>query len=77
MQDARDGRLGRLFAYGALVRAERVIGDATTSRQQSIAKDITQNLLMLANKKIFLREPAMIVIIELVRQVIDSLPYSP
>ncbi|CAM6028277.1 unnamed protein product [Sphagnum balticum] len=68
-QDARDGRLGRLFAYGALVRAERVIGDATTSGQQSIAKDITQNLLMLANKKIFLREPAMIVIIELVRQV--------
>ncbi|CAM6049668.1 unnamed protein product [Sphagnum compactum] len=68
-QDARDGRLGRLFAYGALVRAERVIGGATTSGQQSIAKDITQNLLMLANKKIFLREPAMIVIIELVRQV--------
>lgn len=69
IQDARDGLLGRLFGYGAMVRADRVIGEGTTASKNYLAAEVTQQLFLLAKQKTFLREPAMNVIIELAQRV--------
>ena len=68
-QDARDGLLGRLFAYGSLVRAERLIGDGTSSEEKELAKEIVEQLFTLAKQKTFLREPAVNLVIELASRV--------
>jgi len=64
-QDARDGLLGRLFAYGSLVRSKRLIGDGTSSEEKEVAKEIVEQLFTLAKRKTFLREPAVNLVIEL------------
>jgi len=69
LQDARDGLLGRLFAYGSLIRSKRVIGDCTSSEEKELAKEIVEQLFTLAKQKVFLREPAANLIIELASRV--------
>ncbi|BBN10857.1 DNA polymerase phi [Marchantia polymorpha subsp. ruderalis] len=63
--EVRDALLGQLFAYGALVRSARLIGEASMDEQQELAKEVTQQLLLLAKKKAFLREPATYLVAEL------------
>lgn len=72
MQDARDGLLGRLFAYGAVIRAKGVIGSGSSSKEQEFIIEITQQLCILAKQKTFLREPVANLIIELARRVSTS-----
>lgn len=70
-QEAREGLLGRLFAYGAIVRSGRLATEAFTGldKGSGLAKDITQYLLMLAEKKSFMREPAVTIILDMVDKV--------
>ncbi|KAL3690685.1 hypothetical protein R1sor_004336 [Riccia sorocarpa] len=63
--EVRDALLGQLFAYGAVVRSSRVLGQAEKPDQQELAKEVTQQLLSLAKKKTFLREPAAYLVAEL------------
>eukprot|EP00249_Psilotum_nudum_P023322 c28830_g1_i1 orf=479-4615(-) len=62
-QEARDGLLGQLFAYGAVVRASRLIGDSMEQKEIRLAGDVVEQLLVLAQKKSFLREPATAVLL--------------
>lgn len=71
-QDARDGLLGRLFAYGSLVQSKRLIGDGTSSEEEELAKEIVEQLFTLAKQKTFLREPAVNLVIELASRVCIS-----
>lgn len=75
LQEVRDALLGQLFAYGALVRSARLIGEASMDEQQELAKEVTQQLLLLAKKKAFLREPATYLVAELGEKV-DTAPSS-
>ena len=68
-QDARDGLLGRLFAYGSLVRAKRLIVNGTSLEEKELAKEIVEQLLTLAKQKTFLRESAVNLVIELASRV--------
>eukprot|EP01018_Ginkgo_biloba_P010689 Gb_31883 [translate_table: standard] len=70
-QDARDGLLGRLFAYGALVRSGLLAAKTVSvpDKNARLAKEITQNLLILADKKTFMRESAVTIILDLVDRV--------
>lgn len=70
LQDARDGLLGRLFAYGSMIRSRRLIGNCTSSEEKDLAKEIVQQLFNLAKLKTFLREPAVSLVIELASRVI-------
>ncbi|KAJ7557143.1 hypothetical protein O6H91_05G113300 [Diphasiastrum complanatum] len=75
-QEAREGFLGRLFAYGAMVRSRRLFRDVNGSDKE-LTKEVTEQLLTLAQKKSFLREPAICVLLELVDQLpLDSLENS-
>jgi DNA polymerase phi len=71
-QDARDGLLGRLFAYGSLIRAKRIIGDGTSSEEKGLANEIVEHLFTLAKQKTFLREPAVTLLIELASRLPSS-----
>lgn len=57
--------LGQLFAYGALIRSSRGIGEASTVEEQGLAGDVTERLLTLGKKKTFLQEAAAYVVVEL------------
>lgn len=72
MQDAREGLLGRLFAYGAVIRAKGVIGNGSNSKEKKFIIEIIQQLCTLAKQKTFLREPVANLIIELARRVNTS-----
>lgn len=69
-QEKRDGLLGQLFALGAVVRSGRLVADDEDTKHANLARDIAEQLLSLANKKVFLREPAITVLLHL----IDKLP---
>lgn len=73
-QEAREGLLGRLFAYGAIVRSGRLATEGFTGLDKGagVAKNITQYLLMLAEKKSFMREPAVTIILDMVDKVHTS-----
>lgn len=70
-QEAREGLLGRLFAYGAIVRSGRLATEGFIGLDKGAGptKDITQYLLMLAEKKSFMREPAVTIILDMVEKV--------
>ncbi|KAL5999305.1 hypothetical protein ACLOJK_040756 [Asimina triloba] len=69
-QEARDCLLGRLFAYGALVRSGRLSGEWISDNKTSIVMEFLDHVLSLASKKRYLREPAVSLVLELV----DKLP---
>lgn len=71
-QEKRDGLLGQLFALGAVVRSGRLVADDEDTKHANLARDIAEQLLSLANKKVFLREPAITLLLHL----IDKLPPS-
>lgn len=68
-KDARDGLLGRLFAYGSLVRSKRLIGNGSSSEEKELISEIVQQLLSLAKQKTFLREPAVNLVLDLASRV--------
>uniref|UniRef100_A0A0D6QZH6 DNA polymerase V n=1 Tax=Araucaria cunninghamii TaxID=56994 RepID=A0A0D6QZH6_ARACU len=70
-QQIREGLLGRLFAYGALVRSGRLESKVVIASDKiaGVAQDITQYILMLAEKKCFMREPAVAIILDLINRV--------
>ncbi|KAF3779787.1 DNA polymerase V [Nymphaea thermarum] len=69
-QEARDCLLGRLFAYGALARSGRVAHDWSLNNKTSTIKEFIRVVISLADKKSYLREPAVSIILELA----DTLP---
>ncbi|GLJ31396.1 hypothetical protein SUGI_0629950 [Cryptomeria japonica] len=70
-QEAREGLLGKMFAYGALVRSGRleIKTVLASERDAGFATDLTQHVLVLADKKCFMREPAVAIILDLVDRV--------
>lgn len=71
-QDARDGLLGRLFAYGSLVRAKRLIRDGSSLEEKELANGVVEQVFTLAKQKTFLREAAVTLVIELASRVCIS-----
>ncbi|XP_059063372.1 uncharacterized protein LOC131044158 isoform X2 [Cryptomeria japonica] len=69
--EAREGLLGKMFAYGALVRSGRleIKTVLASERDAGFATDLTQHVLVLADKKCFMREPAVAIILDLVDRV--------
>ncbi|MQL80121.1 hypothetical protein Taro_012548 [Colocasia esculenta] len=65
-QDLRDCLLGRLFAYGALVRSGRIAAECSSKDKAPNVKEIVSQLIYLAGKKRYLREPAVSIILDLV-----------
>ncbi|KAF3783570.1 DNA polymerase V [Nymphaea thermarum] len=69
-QEARDCFLGLLFAYGALARSGRVAHEWSLNKKTSMIKEFIRVVISLADKKSYLREPAVSIILELA----DTLP---
>ncbi|KAM0933020.1 putative DNA-directed DNA polymerase [Dioscorea sansibarensis] len=67
-QDAREGLLGRLFAYGSLARSGRISGEWVLNNKTTLVKDFVGNVVSLAAKKRYLHEPAVSVILEVVEK---------
>lgn len=74
-KDARDGLLGRLFAYGSLIRAKRLIGNGSSPEEKELITEIVQQLFGLAKQKTFLREPAVNLVFDLASRVSISIRY--
>ncbi|MCO5547457.1 hypothetical protein L7F22_000907 [Adiantum nelumboides] len=60
-QEKRDGLLGQLFALGAVISSRRPVANLIDMED---ARQITERLLCLAKKKAFLREPAIMLLME-------------
>ncbi|XP_045811731.1 rDNA transcriptional regulator pol5-like [Trifolium pratense] len=67
-QEAKDCLLGRLFAYGALVRSGRLIHEWSMDKNTPYIKEFVGILISLASKKRYLQEPAVSIILELVEK---------
>lgn len=69
-QDKKDCLLGRLFAYGAIARSGGLTLEWTADKNTPYIKEFVGSLVSLAKKKLYLQEPAVSIILELV----DKLP---
>lgn len=69
LQEAKDCLLGRLFAYGALARSGRLIHEWNVDKNTPAIKEFVGVLVSLANKKRYLQEPAVSIILDLVEKV--------
>ncbi|CAN6455380.1 unnamed protein product [Victoria cruziana] len=69
-QEARDCLLGRLFAYGALARSGQMAHEWRVNNETTTIKELIGLVISLADKKRYLREPAVLIILELA----DTLP---
>ncbi|KAJ8764735.1 hypothetical protein K2173_009123 [Erythroxylum novogranatense] len=67
-QEVRDCLLGRLFAYGAIVKSGRLAEDWISDHNSPLIKEFTNILISLAAKKRYLQEPAVVIILELVEK---------
>ncbi|XP_074286005.1 uncharacterized protein LOC141611379 [Silene latifolia] len=65
-QEARDVLLGRLFAYGAVVRSRRLKEQWDCNSNTPLIKEVTRLLISLASKKRYLQEPAVAVLWDLI-----------
>lgn len=75
LQEAKDCLLGRLFAYGALVRSGRLVEEWISDKNTPYIKEFTSLIISLAAKKRYLQEPAVSVILDLVEKVIQPIHY--
>ncbi|XP_020253656.1 DNA polymerase V-like [Asparagus officinalis] len=71
-QEAKDCFLGRLFAYGALARSGRLAAEFFEDNNTSSVTDFVSNVMSLAGKKRYLREPVMTIILH----VVEKLPFE-
>ncbi|KAL2342030.1 hypothetical protein Fmac_009970 [Flemingia macrophylla] len=69
-QEAKDCLLGRLFAYGALARSGRLIQEWSMDKSTPHIREFISVLISLANKKRYLQEPAVSIILDLVEKVL-------
>jgi len=69
LQEAKDCLLGRLFAYGALARSGRLTKEWNIDKNTPYIKEFITVLISLANKKRYLQEPAVSIILDLVEKV--------
>lgn len=69
LQEAKDCLLGRLFAYGALARSGRLIQEWNMDKSTPYLREFISVLISLANKKRYLQEPAVSIILDLVEKV--------
>ncbi|KAG4960604.1 hypothetical protein AAZX31_13G236600 [Glycine max] len=67
-QEAKDCLLGRLFAYGALARSGRLIQEWNMDKSTPYLREFISVLISLANKKRYLQEPAVSIILDLVEK---------
>lgn len=67
-QEVRDCLLGRLFAYGALARSDRLIKEWFYDKDTPHIKEFMSALISLAAKKRYLQEPAVSIILEFVEK---------
>lgn len=72
LQEAKDCLLGRLFAYGALARSGRLIHEWSNDKNTPYIKEFVGILISLANRKRYLQEPAVSIILYLVEKVCIS-----
>uniref|UniRef100_K3YPC9 DNA polymerase V n=1 Tax=Setaria italica TaxID=4555 RepID=K3YPC9_SETIT len=70
--EAKDNVLGRLFGFGAIVRSGRVSRQWTRDKSSPIVKDFVNEVVELSTKKRYLTEPAVAVILDLVRKLPDE-----
>ncbi|CAJ1961392.1 unnamed protein product [Sphenostylis stenocarpa] len=67
-QETKDCLLGRLFAYGALVRSGRLAKEWNIDKNTPYIREFITALISTANKKRYLQEPAVSIILVLVQQ---------
>ncbi|XP_027331081.1 rDNA transcriptional regulator pol5 [Abrus precatorius] len=67
-QEAKDCLLGRLFAYGALARSGKLAQEWSLDKNTPCIREFISLLISLANKKRYLREPAVSIILDLVEK---------
>ncbi|XP_020233990.1 rDNA transcriptional regulator pol5 [Cajanus cajan] len=67
-QEAKDCLLGRLFAYGALARSGRLAQEWSMDKSTPYIREFISVLISLANKKRYLQEPAVSIILDMVEK---------
>ncbi|CAL0300835.1 unnamed protein product [Lupinus luteus] len=67
-QEAKDCLLGRLFAYGALARSGRLTQEQSADKNTLYIQEFISVLISLANRKRYLQEPAVSIILDLVEK---------
>ncbi|KAJ6845448.1 DNA polymerase V-like isoform X1 [Iris pallida] len=76
-QEAKDCFLGRLFAYGSIARSGRLTTEWDNDINTNAVKNFVSHVLSLAEKKRYLREPAVSVILDMVEKLqlpLEALP---
>lgn len=61
--------MGRLFGFGSLARSGRVLGQWKRDKSSPILRDFVTEVVQLGNKKRYLTEPAVALILDLTRKV--------
>uniref|UniRef100_A0A804NF63 Uncharacterized protein n=1 Tax=Zea mays TaxID=4577 RepID=A0A804NF63_MAIZE len=74
--EAKDNILGRQFGFGAIVRSDRVSQQWTCDKSSPIVKEFVSVDVELGGKKRYLTEPAVAVILELVRKICAGMMLS-
>ncbi|MED6168886.1 hypothetical protein PIB30_015944 [Stylosanthes scabra] len=64
-QEAKDCLLGRLFTYGALARSGRLTQEWSMDKNTPCIREFISAVISLANKKRYLQEPAVSIILDL------------
>ncbi|KAK7328063.1 hypothetical protein VNO77_22159 [Canavalia gladiata] len=67
-QEVKDCLLGRLFAYGALARSGRLTQEWSMDNNSQSIREFISVLISLANKKRYLQEPVVSIILDLVEK---------
>ncbi|KAK7302610.1 hypothetical protein RJT34_13502 [Clitoria ternatea] len=67
-QEAKDCLLGRLFAYSALARSGRLVEELSLDKNTPYIREFISVLVSLANKKRYLQEPAVSIVLDLVEK---------
>ncbi|KAE8687709.1 transcription factor GTE7-like [Hibiscus syriacus] len=67
-QEVRDCLLGRLFAYGAISRSDRLTKEWFSNKDTHIIKEFMSALVSLASKKRYLQEASVSIILEIVEK---------
>ncbi|VAI43274.1 unnamed protein product [Triticum turgidum subsp. durum] len=74
--EAKDNLLGRLFGFGSLARSGRVLGQWKRDKSSPILRDFVTEVVQLGNKKRYLTEPAVALILDLTRKLPDEAIFS-
>ncbi|KAK3152099.1 hypothetical protein QOZ80_2BG0154250 [Eleusine coracana subsp. coracana] len=70
--EAKDNLLGRLFGFGSLVRSGQISRQWSRDKSSPVVKDFVSEVVKLGSKKRYLAEPAVAVILDLVRKLPDE-----